>query len=68
MVKLQLFQEDSIYSNFQNPSENPDIHIEDLLILYIALHRKCFFFNILEDVLAYDLVKIIFMKKKGSDT
>ena len=35
-----------------------------LLIFYISLHRKCFFFNILEVVLAYNLVKIKFIKEK----
>ena len=41
---------------------NKTLHFS--IILYISLHRKCFFFNILESVLAYDLVKIGFKEKE----
>ena len=39
--------------------------MKDLLTFYISLHRKLFLFDILEAVLAYDLVKIRFIKEKA---
>ena len=38
--------------------------MEDLLILYISFAQKMFLLNILEAALAYNLVKIRFMKEK----
>ena len=38
--------------------------MKDILTFYISLHRKCFYLIFIEAVLAYDLVRIRYIKEQ----